>query len=64
MDAKDRTKRHFNETAADYNNSHDGKFVEPMYEALLGEIRKKECGTILDVGCGNGNLFTFLLAEK
>ncbi len=60
MDTKDKTKQHFNNTAADYNNSNDGKFVEPMYEALLTEIRKTQSGKILDVGCGNGNLFRLL----
>ena len=32
MESKEKTKQHFNETAADYNNSNDGKFVTPMYE--------------------------------
>lgn len=64
MNSKDRTKQHFNETAEDYNNSSDGKFVEPMYETIVDEIKKSNGGKILDVGCGNGNLFTFLLDEK
>lgn len=64
MNSKDRTKKHFNETAEDYNNSSDGKFVEPMYETIVDEIHKSNGGKILDVGCGNGNLFTFLLDEK
>lgn len=57
MNAKDRTKRHFNETASEYNSSGNGKFVAPMYEALLNEIGKIRGGKLLDVGCGNGNLF-------
>lgn len=60
MGTKGKTKQHFEDTAADYNNSHDGRFVEPMYEALLKEIRKAQRGRILDVGCGNGNLFSLL----
>lgn len=60
MNSKDKTKQHFNETASDYNNSGDGKFVEPMYEIIVNEIQKLEGGKILDVGCGNGNLFTLL----
>ena len=39
MNAKERTKQHFNETAEDYNNSEDGKFVRPMYEDLVNEIQ-------------------------
>lgn len=60
INSQDKTKRHFNETASDYDNSSDGKFVEPMYEVIVNEIQKLEGGKILDVGCGNGNLFTLL----
>lgn len=58
--SKDKTKQHFDKTASDYNNSHDGKFVEPMYDVIVDEIQKLESGRILDVGCGNGNLFSLL----
>ncbi|WP_407413818.1 class I SAM-dependent methyltransferase [Methanobrevibacter sp.] len=64
MNTKERTKQHFNKTATDYNNSEDGKFVESMYEELVNEIQKSKSGKILDVGCGNGNLFTLLSDEK
>ena len=58
--SKDKTKQHFDKTASDYNNSTDGKFVEPMYGVIVDEIQKMENGRILDVGCGNGNLFSLL----
>jgi len=54
MNAKDKTKNHFNKTACEYNNSSDGKFVEGMYDILVDEILKSKGGKILDVGCGNG----------
>lgn len=60
IDAKERTKRHFDETAFDYDSSSDGKFVEGMYDVLVDEILKSDGGRILDVGCGNGNLFNLL----
>ena len=60
MDVKQKTKNHFNETAYDYDNSRDGKFVEPMYGIILDEIQKSPSGKILDVGCGNANLFSML----
>ena len=60
MNAKDKTKNHFNKTACEYNNSSDGKFVEGMYDILVDEILKSKGGKILDVGCGNGNLFKML----
>jgi len=64
MDTKTKTKQHFNETASDYGNSNDGKFVKTMYEALVKEINRTQGGKILDVGCGNGILFTFLSEEQ
>lgn len=64
MNSKEKTKQHFNETAEDYDSSSDGKFVEPMYETIVKEILKLDSGKILDVGCGNGNLFTFLPDER
>lgn len=64
MNSKEKTMRHFNETASDYNNSDDGKFVKEMYATLVDEIQKSESGKILDVGCGNGNLFKMLPDDK
>lgn len=64
MNAKERTKNHFDETAEDYNNSSDGKFVNSMYDSLVNEIQKSEHGKILDVGCGNANLFKLLPDRK
>lgn len=60
MNSKEKTKQHFNETASNYNTSDDGKFVAGMYDVLVDEIQKSESGKILDVGCGNGNLFKML----
>lgn len=60
MNAKEKTKQHFDDIATDYNNSSDLKFVEPMYDVLVSEIQKLESGKILDVGCGNANLFMAL----
>ncbi|WP_407423483.1 class I SAM-dependent methyltransferase [Methanobrevibacter sp.] len=60
MNSKEKTKQHFNQTASNYNSSDDGKFVQGMYDVLVDEILKSQLGKILDVGCGNGNLFTFL----
>jgi ubiquinone/menaquinone biosynthesis C-methylase UbiE len=64
MNSKEKTKQHFNETASSYNTSDDGKFVAGMYDVLVDEIQKSQSGKILDVGCGNGNLFTMLPEGK
>lgn len=60
MDSKEKTKKHFDAIASDYNQSSDGKFVQRMYEPILAELKTLPGGKLLDVGCGNGNLFGFL----
>lgn len=52
----ERSKKHFNSTAGDYDNSSDGRFTERMYAPLLTALRKHQSGTLLDVGCGSGNI--------
>lgn len=64
MDSKEKTKQHLNQTASNYNTSDDGKFVSGMYDVLVDEIQKSKSGKILDVGCGNGNLFALLPDHK
>lgn len=64
INAKEKTKQHFDNTAQNYNDSEDGRFVEPMYDAIVEEIQKSPSGKILDVGCGNGNLFMILPEDK
>lgn len=60
MNAKEKTKQHFDTIASDYNQSSDGKFVQPMYQPILSELKTPHGGKLLDIGCGNGNLFGFL----
>lgn len=60
MNSKQKTKDHFNKTASEYDDSSDGKFVAEMYGALVSEIEKTPSGRILDVGCGNANLFNLI----
>lgn len=64
MKAKEKTKKHFDQIADDYNNSSDLKVIEPLYEVIVNEIKKENGGKILDVGCGNGNLFALLGDER
>ena len=64
MNAKEKTKQHFNDIACDYNNSSDFIFIESMYDVILDEIQKLDGGKVLDVGCGNANLFKFLSEDN
>lgn len=59
-EAKEKTLRHFNETADDYTSTHDGRFVQPMYAPLLTELEHFNSGRLLDIGCGNGDFFGFV----
>lgn len=55
--AKEKTRRHFNNTAADYVNSGNGQFVQHMYAPLIAELENIHSGRLLDIGCGNGDFF-------
>lgn len=61
--SKELTKNHFNNSAENYNNSSDGRFVKCMYDEILERILKINPQNVLDIGCGNGNILK-LLKEK
>lgn len=52
----DKTKDYFNQIAEDYDSSADGKFVKRMYGEVVRQIMEVRPGTLLDLGCGNGNV--------
>ena len=56
LDITEKSKRHFDSTAENYDDSSDGKFTGKMYNALLAELGKHKDGVWLDAGCGNGNV--------
>jgi ubiquinone/menaquinone biosynthesis C-methylase UbiE len=61
---KEKSKKHFDTSATEYDASFDGRFVKVMYPALLQEIEKETEGKLLDVGCGNGNVLCRLVNNK
>lgn len=61
---KEKSIKHFNSTAGDYDSSFDGKFVKVMYEPLLEALKKNIDGKLLDVGCGTGNILCELVNGK
>lgn len=60
---QENTQKHFDMTAKNYDNTFDGRFVQPMYASLLKEIHALSSGKLLDVGCGNGNVLSALAKE-
>lgn len=54
------TTDYFNKTAEDYDTSHDGKFVQCMYQEILTHVPDAKGQRILDLGCGNGNILKIL----
>lgn len=55
-----KTKKHFDEIAATYAESSDGKFCEPSYVLLTEEVEKFPTGKLLDVSCGTGTVLSML----
>ncbi|MDD6794050.1 MAG: methyltransferase domain-containing protein [Clostridiaceae bacterium] len=54
---------HFNKTAERYDESYDGQFVKCMYNEIIERVSKLNAKSILDLGCGNGNILK-ILEEK
>lgn len=61
---KEKTLAHFEETAKNYDDSMDGRFVQPMYKALIDSIKKAAPESLLDIGCGTGNVLRLLAGGK
>lgn len=61
---KENSKINFNNHAEVYNESHDGKFVAPMYDEIINRIMNTNAKKILDVGCGTGNVLIKLSGNK
>ena len=53
---KELSKNYFNEQAENYDNGHDGKFVKVLYDEIINRVIECNPKTILDLGCGNGNI--------
>lgn len=56
------TKAYFDDTAARYDESWDGRFAKSMYGAVIRETQKGRPRRVLDLGCGNGNVLAALRA--
>ncbi|AAK81349.1 ubiquinone/menaquinone biosynthesis C-methylase UbiE [Clostridium acetobutylicum] len=61
---KEKSRENFNKTADIYDESHDGKFVAPMYDEIIKRILRANPKTVLDVGCGTGNVLKILAKDE
>lgn len=57
---KRNSKDNFDKQACDYENGHDGRFVKIMYNEIVRRVEKINPESILDVGCGTGNILSIL----
>lgn len=56
QEVKVKTRAHFDQIAADYDNSEDGSRIVPMYDDIMKLIAQAAPKSLLDVGCGTGNI--------
>lgn len=54
------SKKHFDNIAATYAESSDGRFCQPAYATLKRELEKFTTGKWLDVSCGTGTVISML----
>lgn len=60
---KQKSLHHFDKIAADYNQSWAGKWSALMYEDVMAKINQQPFVSLLDVGCGTGNILTKVLEQ-
>lgn len=61
---KENSKKNFNEQAEVYDEKGDGKFVAPMYADIINRIMSTKPKTVLDLGCGTGNILMKLSTNE
>ena len=57
---KEQSKKIFDAQAEHYDEGHDGKFVRVIYDGIIKSALKVKPESILDLGCGNGNILSRL----
>lgn len=58
------SREYFDRTAKEYDEGHDGRFVRCMYPEIVRQVMQISGETILDIGCGNGNIIKMLAGQR
>lgn len=61
---QEETRQYFDRVAGDYDNSYDGRFVRCMYREVVRRAAALPGDSVLDLGCGTGNLIRLLREVK
>lgn len=57
------SKKNFDDKAANYFDTWDGKYSALMYKDVIEKIKKQSFSSVLDIGCGTGAMLS-LIAEQ
>jgi len=57
---KEKSKINFDNQSGNYDEGHDGKFVNVLYDKVIDRVMKISPKSLLDVGCGTGNILIAL----
>lgn len=58
---KEISENYFEKISSHYSETYVGKYTEPMHDAVIQELERKNFATLLDVGCGTGLFLSAVL---
>jgi ubiquinone/menaquinone biosynthesis C-methylase UbiE len=64
QEIKEKSRKTFDKEAKNYSQTSDGKFCRRVYPAILDALEKTKAVSLLDVGCGTGNILAQIQGEK
>jgi len=63
QDYKEESKKKFNEQAEKFDSGYGGKHSRELYDDILKRLDQFSFNKLLDVGCGTGNLLSFISSK-